>query len=382
MYRQNERTIPPSEALEILHEALRQTNVDSTCGKCGAPARTLPTGDGLPRIECDNGHQHGSNFVNIPMDQVRDLVWVTKKFAKENAFDIDNLVDIEQRLMATLRYPNPEGGYVERTLSGALDALFVIGEAADHAIVLDWKDTWGLPAPTDLGFDGYFQQRMYAWLVMRNYPTVQRVTTRELYVRFGAGDDLDRPKNCREADIYRDELDDVDRELSALAERFDRSFEQSVFPPSPGRHCAMCPLPERCPIFPGVRIEGRIQNEADALRFAKEASVARAALDGRLKEMKAWTSVRGPVPVSDHKGPRQWGFRESSRRSTPKKEVMEAALRQAEVEGVSPNLDSLYKDAKVTRFEEHTPKRPDPEVSPEEESAALTAALEASVSGP
>lgn len=359
MFKRSERTIPTDAALEILHEALLQNGVDDRCGRCGAPATVIP---GEQRIRCENGHTHGSNFVNIPMDQVKDLRWVVIKFATDNAFDIQNLVDIEQRLMSSLRYPDVDGGWTERTLSGQLDALFVVGEAADHAIVLDWKDTWALPAATEVGFDGYFQQRFYAWLVLKNYPTVQRVTLREFYVRFS---------EAREADVWRADIDDVEAELAALAKRFDQAFEQQNFPPSPGKHCQMCPLPERCPIFPGVRTEGQIQSPEQAEKYAKEATVAKDALRNRDREMKAWASVRGDIPISDHKGPRVWGYRERTRTSRPTRDQMEAALAAGAVD-----LDSLYSEAKQTRFEEHSEPVFDEHPSDEELEATLRKSIE------
>lgn len=345
MYKQRESTISGDAVLEILYDTIRQADIDERCGKCGAPARVVPD---TQMIECDNGHRHGSNFVNLPMAALKDLRWVCLKFAKDNAFDIANLVDIEQRMLAYLTYPDGEGGKVERELSGQLDALFVLGAAADHAVVLDWKDTWALPAPTEIGFDGYFQQRFYAWLVMKNYKTVERVTLREHYVRYS---------EFREADVWRADLPDVEDELSALVERFDRAFHERNFPPSPGKHCHLCTRPEACPIFPGVRVEGRIRSQEQAEQYAREALVAQAALEQRQKELRAWASVHGSIPISDHKGPRALGFVERRRVSRPTREAMEAALEGAGVKGVRALLDSLYIESRQTRFEEHQPPR-------------------------
>jgi hypothetical protein len=54
----------------------------------------------------------------------------------------------------------------------------------DEFVVSTGRTRGGCPAPTALGFDGYFQQRFYAWLIFKNYPSAQSVTLREFYVRF------------------------------------------------------------------------------------------------------------------------------------------------------------------------------------------------------
>lgn len=362
MVKEGEKTIPTDLALEILHECLRQHDIDEECPTCFGPITDRRDG----KIRCADGHEHRSGFVNLPMSEVKDLRWVVVKWAHENAFDIENIVDIEQRLRADLRYPNPanDGSYVTRAITGQLDALFVTGPEDDEAIVLDWKDSWALPAPTEVGFDGYFQQRCYAWLVFKTYPTIQRVTLREFYVRYG---------EPREATVWRNDMEDVEAELAALAERFDRSFTENDYPPTPGAHCQFCSRPGACPIFSGVRVEGQITDPETAERIAGEATVIKAALKQRTEALKAWASVHGDVPISDHKGRRVWGYRPSKRLSRPSKEEVAVAL---EVHGADLDVNTLFTEAKTTRFVPHVP----PEV-PEDPEAdqKLMAALEASI---
>src|SRR6202012_5726323 len=99
------------------------------------------------------------------------------------------------KLEATIKYADHNGELRERVITGTLDCLLF--EPPDGAVVLDWKDTWALPPmPKEAeaqGFDdeelkglsyhGYFQQRWYAYLVLRNYPRIERVTLREFYHR-------------------------------------------------------------------------------------------------------------------------------------------------------------------------------------------------------
>jgi hypothetical protein len=362
-----ENQVPTDLAIEILQESLRQDDVDRQCVDCGQQVvDRYVRPDGALRVVCVRGHDHSSGFVNLPMSEVKDLRWVVVKWASENTFDIENLVSVEERLEATLSYPDGLGGHVDRVLSGQIDALFVTGEADEHAIVLDWKDTWGLPAPTELGFDGYFQQRFYAWLVFRAYPTVQRVTLREFYVR---------RSEPREATVYREDIEDVEAELSALAERFDRAFSEQVFPPSPGHHCHFCPRPEACPIFPGVRGEGAIANPAVARKYAAQALVAKAALDQRVEALKAYASVFGDVPISDHKGPRVWGHKERKRVSRPDREAIEQRLRETGGRLTQSDIRELYVEKKVTHFVPHVPQPQEPTA----DDAALMSALDQSL---
>jgi hypothetical protein len=171
------------------------------------------------------------------------LYWVVKKWAHDNAFDVMNLVDVEKRLDATVRYPQPDGGWVTRVITGQLDALLVEGATTSTAIVLDWKDMWKLPPETEVGFGGYFQQRFYALLIFVNYPSVEDVTLREFYVRFS---------EPREATLSRKEyVRRHPRGDQALVEQFDRCVEENEWVPSPGRTAGSAPMPQKCPIHPG-----------------------------------------------------------------------------------------------------------------------------------
>jgi hypothetical protein len=43
---------------------------------------------------------------------VAELYWVVKKWAHDNAFDVDEPRRRGERLRAQVRYPNPHGGWV------------------------------------------------------------------------------------------------------------------------------------------------------------------------------------------------------------------------------------------------------------------------------
>lgn len=346
MVAQGEGRLEVDVALAILHECLRQ--------------------DDLP----------ADQVVPIPMKQVADLYWVVKKWAFDNEFNIQNLVDVEQRLKASVHYPDTDGSAVERVVSGQLDALLVEGDNLDHAICLDWKDTWALPGPTEVSFEGYFQQRFYAFLVLESYPAVQQVTLREFYVRYS---------EPREAVIYRDQLDDIRDEIAALVERFDRAYHHDAeaqaqhdelmakaeslpeadvdlkergpgewsrfWKPAPGKQCGYCSRPTACTIFPTARREGRISSQDEAELVAGQVLVATAALAQSKEAVKVWIEKNGPLNVRDPKGKTEMGYRESIRTERPSKDKMEEAVAM----GIDPA--SLYIEKKGTRFSQY---RPDP----------------------
>lgn len=344
MHSQNETTIPVDAALAILHEQLRQDDVDRVCPACASRKIRPGIKDGMRTCEACK-HRFPTQLMNLPMREVKDLYWVVIKFAHENAWDIGNLVDVEHRLSAKVAYPNPAGGVVERVVTGQLDAVFL--EADDHAVVVDYKDTWALPTPTEVSFEGYFQQRCYALLLFANYRTLERVTLREFYVRFS---------EPRETTIWREQLDSVEQEFSALVERFDRSVHDNAYTPTPGNHCSWCMRASACPILPEARAEGRIRTAAEAERMARQLVVADAVSGQARGALRAYAAVKGPIPIKDAKGKRVLGFRETERVERPTQEKLEAAIREAGgAEGL--RMSELFRRHKSSKFEQHVPGR-------------------------
>lgn len=341
-------TIPVQEALEVLHEVLRQEDVDRYCSHCGSQrVRKGITKRGM-RYCLMCRRQFPSRFITVPTSQIAELYWVVKKWAHDNVFDAHNLVDVEKKLTATIGYPNGEGGEVLRTLTGTLDALLIEGSHDEHAIVMDWKDMWRLPPETEVGFGGYFQQRMYAFLIWENYPTVEKVTLREFYVRFS------KP---REASLLRSlHYEEIKRELEGLVLKFDRTVEESLWNnPQPGHHCGYCAMPEKCTIFPKARGEGRITSPADAERAAAEYVVAEAIRKQLRNQLKAWVEMHGPVPIKDAKGNRVLGFQEYERTETPSPEQIDELQRQLGRSPSAAEVKSLYRRAKTTRLGQFVP---------------------------
>ena len=348
MAEHEENTIPPGEALAILDEVLRQDDVDRWCPKCGG---TLEPG-GKRHMRCVAcGEERWSELVAVPQEQIQDLRMSVKKWAHDNEFNIANLASIEERLEKPIAYPS-DFGPVERILTGQLDALFY--EGRERGVVLDWKDTWALPPQTEVSFTGYFQQRFYGLLVFHSYPKLREVTLREFYVRYS---------EAREATLHRDQVPDVETELAALAERFDRAVETGIFTPSPGKHCTWCIKPHECPIIPAGRVEGAINSPEEARRVAGEITVAKAVIEKRTKALKSWANRHGDTPVSDAKGNAVYGYEERETTSRPTKEELETALRAAGADR-AVDVDRLYRRKKGTKFSLHQKSlspAPDPE---------------------
>lgn len=318
---QRSETIPVGVAEAILVEACRQ--------RTDSQGRAIPPED----------------VVRVPMRQMPELRMAARKFAKDNAFSWRKIVDIEKRLSAPLVYVDSNGEVRQRELTGQLDALLF--EEPDGAIVIDWKDTWALPpepkerdaddfAGEDdelrgISYHGYFQQRFYGWLVMKNFSNVNRVTLREFYAR---------KTKARKATLTRDRLPEVEEELGILVEQFDAAMAQGEPPwpygwwptadggreldierlglwkPQPGKHCGFCAASRHCPIDEDARIEagGAITSWERAKRAAAELQVIERARKVLIDATKGFVETQGaPIPVRSSKGRRVLGWYETKR---------------------------------------------------------------------
>jgi hypothetical protein len=309
--RTGEVRIPTAEALEILYEASAQRNVPD------------------------------HDVVVVPMRERRMLRIAFLALVK-NEFNMTRLIDVERRLFADVSYRSERWhdcpdcrdgdsgcetcrddrlvagpGVVTRTVTGQPDAL--LADPPDGAIVLDWKTTPSAPPAHEPGrgrdpsedhhgdhlhvsYEGYWQQRFYALLVMRNYPSVKHVTLREFYV-------LEKPGNkIREATVTREALEHVEREIADAVELLDRGLtggsRSGVWSPSPGKHCAYCRRPTTCPIEREARVkEGGITSAWEAQRFGSEFVLADEVRTETREALKAWHEATGlPIPVKSAKG--------------------------------------------------------------------------------
>lgn len=288
MKRNDSETIPVGVAEAILLEALRQRDVE--------PAE----------------------IVRVPFREIPDMLMEVRKFAGDNSFTIRNLIDVERRLEAPITYRLDDGTVVERRITGQLDAL--IARPPDEAIVLDYKSTWALPPRHDedadepgLSFTGFFQQKVYAFLVMMTYPSINAVSLREFYTR------RTEPRPAR---VVRSDLPKITEWLSIIVEQVDRALMAGPPPslriedlethghwkPSPGKQCFWCAKARHCPLDDDYK-DGGIRTAAEAEAAAAARQVAKA-VDQRLTGwLKVWVDQNGAVPVKRAKGRLVLGYR-------------------------------------------------------------------------
>jgi hypothetical protein len=295
MQRQGTQTLPRAEALAILLETCHQ--------------RGVPTDD----------------IVRVPMRQMPELRMAVDKFAKDNSFSTEKIVDIERKLSAEITYADEHGEVRRRTITGTLDCLLfdppAEGKAAG-AVVIDWKDTWALPpVPQDnesqgyddeelkgLSYHGYFQQRWYGYLVMRAYSNVHRVTLREFYPR---------KTKVRKATVHRHQMETIEQEIGVVVHALDRALMQGKpnltvgadgmvdidelawWKPQPGKHCGFCNKPTACPIEEDVRVAN---GGAATSQKMIETLAARWLVADRIRKLareaiKAWVDIGNPPPI-------------------------------------------------------------------------------------
>jgi hypothetical protein len=131
---------------------------------------------------------------------------------------------------------------------------------------------------------------------MRCFPSVRFVTLREVYVRYGA---------ARKATVFREQLEDIEPLLIAVASQLDAAIADGEgsprWTPSPGHHCAICLRPADCPISREVRQGGGAIDERTAQQYAKEWVVAKKVRDERTTALKAYVDAHGPVIVEGPK---------------------------------------------------------------------------------
>lgn len=338
------------------------------------------------------------------MDQTRRAV---RKWARDNEFTIADVVAVEERMSIDVHYPaNPDDvndpRVVARTITGQPDVLLIDqGGRGTAAVAIDWKFTWALPAKAHaddedyddgqddkISAEGYFQQRFYALLVFIFFPQIHSVTLREFYVF---------RSEVREATLYRWQLPDLVVEIAALAERFDRLYEQmppstagfdaaqaarsliallddgkrvgkstpevidlreilegkappplhKVWKPTPGAHCRFCSTPRDCPIPPHAR---GIATAEEAIDVAGAMFKGQRVVKQASERVEAWCSANGPLRVVDGKRVRLLGHVVATRTERPSERQLAAAV----AAGKDP-LD-LYRTKTHTRFTEYTPE--------------------------
>jgi hypothetical protein len=254
----------------------------------------------------------------LPFKDQRDLKYLTIGFSHYTWASHRILSGgLEQRLYADVQCPDG----VTRRISGQPDLL--MSDPPDGILCLDWKSGRGVPpAPRGaadktyamgrqyLSPNGTAQLSIYAYLIMANYPSVNRVVLRELHLRTGT---------TREADMARDEMEDVAHELGDIVMKLDLAIREGSdsdrWYPLPGTHCTrQCPVAKSCPIPVEQRGAGAIEDDDQADSAAAAYVVAKAQYEQLRDALKAHYEGTGYTPTVGHKELR-WGEDDKGKRS-------------------------------------------------------------------
>ncbi len=341
MVAQNESRVPVDVALAVLDETIRQHDVGMQ-------------EDGMNDV-----------VVTVPLREIAEARIMVKTWAANSVWDPSKIASVEKRLSTMLVYPDDNGQPVYREFTGKLDMLLI---EEDTAIVVDWKSSWSLPSEKletpdvpsgdNVSDEGYFQMRAYALLVLRTYPRIQRVVLQEVYPRYRSGKSVDRkgrPINpVRQATIYRAELQDIEVEMNALVERFDRSYQADVWTPSPGSHCSYCPRVSACTILPEARAEGRIESQEDAEDLAARLMVAKSRVKQITDALRPWSEEHGDVPVKSAKGRKVYGPVIRTRKKTWKPEQIDAHVARG------GRVEDMPTEEEYRTFTVHSPEEQHP----------------------
>lgn len=331
MRRQDSTSIDRGVALAILEETLEQRDIEP------------------------------EERVRVPLRDLPMLRMAVRKFAADNTFSIRHVVDVENRLSATLSYVDDAGEIRERTLTGQLDVLIADPRDTEGAVVVDWKNSWGIPpdhsnanpndedsAKAGLSYHGYFQQRFYAWLILKNYPSIKRVTLREFYVR---------KTKVRAATLTRAKLEQVEKELADTVREFDRCYASGKprrleFPdvapwnPSPGKHCTFCVARRYCPIRTEAREHIAIGSAEEASRAVAELQVVEAIRKSIREAMRPYVERYGPVGAKWSKGRLAFGlYTDAARKSVLRFFTPEGADRAPTRKAEDKSLEDALKRA-------------------------------------
>lgn len=216
-----------------------------------------------------------------------------------------------------------------KVYEGTLDLVQLV--STTEAVCDDWK-SWYQIADADT-----FQSKLYPLLLFCLNPSLEKITFRLQFVRWGA---------VREAVYTRADVE----KLRTIAERErKRQVELHLAGGSeearPGAHCTWCPLLlHGCPILEQNPFAQRTPQET-----LERVMVMKKALAADLVTLKAWVNECGPVGTQDANGTvYQAAFERSERRSFPLVEslpILEEAKRKGDdllaplsISGLTPYL--------------------------------------------
>lgn len=252
------------------------------------------------------GHHHDTNVVYFRLPQVPFRLARKRKRWHEP----------KKGMTRSIRSVTPLGVEEVQCIEvAATDMLYV----TDDFLVT--HNTWALPperqaedrdaAEKGLSYHGYFQQRFYGWLVMRNFRDIDKVILREFY---------SRRSKARPASLHRRDLERVEKELADIMLDFDRCFASGKpktlsFPdvepwnPSPGKHCKFCVALHRCPVDDDVLINVTVRTPEEASEVVGKLGVVEAKREKYRAALRPHVEELGPVEAKNSKGRYVFGLK-------------------------------------------------------------------------
>lgn len=261
---------------------------------------------------------YAASPIVLPAKERDDLRWLTLGFCNYR-FEPKRFLAIEQKLETSLRCPDGE----MRTVTGTPDLL--MQDSGNGIIILDWKSGRGKPPsprkpPPEgqpiqgkqyLSERGHMQLDTYSMLVLHAYPNAEYTILRELHLRSG---------EIREASLGRDELEHIEYELAAQAQKLDNAIQQGddspLWKPRSGAHCLrQCPVARSCPIPVEQRGEGSLESDEQADIMAQEFPVVDGLRQHLRANLKNYHEASGYEPKVGDGNVFRWRTKDSGARS-------------------------------------------------------------------
>jgi RecB family exonuclease len=181
-----------------------------------------------------------------------------------------------------------EGNGEPFVFRGIRDLVWLEG---DHGHIRDYKTTYRVA--TQAQTNESFQLRVYAWVLLLQYPELERVTPEFLFMPDGI---IRRPDT---APWTRDDLAFVEDDLRAAMERIEND---ETYRAVPGSACSYCDYPEFCEAKDRALDESGVvvvSSDDEASSVAEEVTMLKRLISAREDALKAWAETHGDIIAGD-----------------------------------------------------------------------------------
>lgn len=236
------------------------------------------------------------------------ILAIAQSWASRTVFDPDKVVDFELRL--------PQGWDPERRIYppnnvgrhlfvGVVDLLELDG---DTLVIRDYKTTRSVP--TQSAVENSAQLRRYVGLLWQAYPQFERYRVELEFVRYGEVRWAEFGPGTGQLALEEVEaqIDQIERKVQAVRSEPDRVEE--YFPPTPGAHCAYCPVWRLCPLAKNEAFDPPVTDEESAKKAVGDLLVLRRRASELQAAIRAYAEQADPVEV----GGVSAGFHERTKR--------------------------------------------------------------------